>query len=250
MSENVSGFLGGRLQLAQALRGHRVGMDAALLAAAAPREVEGLLLDAGAGVGAVGLAAARLAPRLEVGLIEIAPAATAMARRNIALNGLEARARLYEADLLSPAARREAGLVDETAAFVLTNPPFHAAGRVRVSPDPGRALAHVAAAPLGDWTRACLALLAPGGGFAMIHRADALGECLAALEGRLGALRILPVAPRAGAAAGRIVVSGVKGSKAPLALLAPLVLHEADGAFTPLADAIFRGEASLPGNPP
>jgi len=246
MAEKIGGFLGGRLLLAQPERGHRVGADAALLAAAAARETRGLLLDIGAGVGAVGLAAAVLAPAALIGLVEIEPGAARLARQNIARNGLENRAQLFEADLFDPAARRAAGLVDESAALVLTNPPFHAAGRVRVSPDSKRALAHVAAAPLADWTRACLAMLAPGGAFAMIHRAEALGECLAALEGRLGALRVLPVAPREGEAATRILLAGVKGSKAPLALAPPLVLHAADGAFTPLADAIFRGEAALP----
>jgi tRNA1(Val) A37 N6-methylase TrmN6 len=79
----------------------------------------------------------------------------------------------------------------------------------------------------------------------MIHRADALAECLSIAEGRLGGVAILPVMPREGAAATRILLRGVKGSKAPLTLLAPLVLHEADGSFTVRAAAIHRGEAGL-----
>ena len=51
MAKRVSGFLGGRLLLAQDEGGHRAGTDAALLVAATPREVNGLLLDVGAGVG-------------------------------------------------------------------------------------------------------------------------------------------------------------------------------------------------------
>src|SRR5271165_632696 len=148
MAVRISGFLGGRLQLAQDERGHRVGLDAALLAAATPAATSGLILDLGAGVGAVGL-------------VEIAQETAALARENIRLNGLEERVRLYEADFIGAANRRASGLVDEAAEVVLTNPPHHARGSVRVSPDTAKALAHVAEAPLAEWTRAALALLAP-----------------------------------------------------------------------------------------
>jgi tRNA1(Val) A37 N6-methylase TrmN6 len=243
MAERVSGFLGGRLLLAQNQRGHRAGTDAALLAAATPRDVDGFILDVGAGAGAVGLSAALLAPAARVGLIEFESLACELARENIARNGLGDRAQVFEADLFDAEARRAAGLVPEAAQVVLTNPPFFQRGSVRVTPDPRKALAHVGAAPLEDWARACLALLAPGGIFAMIHRADALAECLAALAQRIGGIALLPIAPREGEAATRILLCGVKGSKAPLKLCAPLVLHGEGGGFTLLAEAIHRGEA-------
>jgi tRNA1(Val) A37 N6-methylase TrmN6 len=76
----------------------------------------------------------------------------------------------------------------------------------------------------------------------MIHRPEALSAILAALGNRLGALALLPVHPTIGASAHRLLVSGVKGSKAPLRLAAGLVLHRADGRMTAEADAIHRGE--------
>jgi len=54
-----------------------------LLASAIPRDASGLLFDAGAGAGAVGLSAAILAPDIRVGLIELEPQACALARENI-----------------------------------------------------------------------------------------------------------------------------------------------------------------------
>lgn len=240
-------FLGGRLRLRQAPRGHRAGTDAVLLAAATPPAATGLILDIGAGAGAVGLMAALRAPAASVGLIEIDPASCALANKNVAMNSLEGRVSVHEADVLSARARRAAGLQDEKAALVLTNPPFHEAGRVRVTPDPDKARAHIARAPLAEWVRACLALLAPAGAFAMIHRADALAECLSSVEGRLGGVTVLPVLPSEGEAATRILLRGVKGSKAALSLLAPLVLHEADGRFTARAEALNSGEVGLTG---
>lgn len=239
-------FLGGRLRLRQSARGHRVGTDAILLAAATPARTEGLVLDVGAGVGAVGLSAALIAPAAKIGLVEIDPGSCVLARENIVENGLEARVGVYEADLLAASSRLQAGLGNERAEVVLTNPPYLLPSRARVSPDPARARAHVSAAGLEPWTRACLALLRPGGTFVMIHRADALADCLESIGSRLGGLAVLPVAPKAEIPAIRILLRGVKGSKAPLTLLPPLVLHGADGKFTPEAEAIHRGERGLP----
>ncbi len=219
-------FLNGRLRLRQSARGHRAGTDAVLLAAATPPHQEGLILDIGSGAGAVGLMAAIHAPAATIGLVEIDVESCALARENIAVNQLAARAAVFEADILSAKARRAAGLLDERAALVLTNPPFYDAGRVRVTADANKARAHVMSAPLRQWVRACLALLAPGGTFVMIHRADALAECLASVEDRLGAVNIQPIHTRTGAPATRILLSGVKGSKAPLALREPMRLEE------------------------
>jgi tRNA1(Val) A37 N6-methylase TrmN6 len=218
------GFLDGRLRLRQSAAGHRAGTDAVLLAAATPEDQPGLILDIGAGAGAVGLMAALRAPGASVGLVEIDREACALARENVAANALEPRVSVYEADVLSAKSRRGAGLVDEQAALVLTNPPFHDAVKVRVTPDAAKARAHVASAPLADWMRACLALLAPGGAFVMIHRADALAECLAAIEGRLGGVSIQPIHTRSDAPATRILLRGVKGSKAPLSILKAIVV--------------------------
>lgn len=230
----------GRLLLHQPERGHRVGTDAILLVAAAPRLAGGLIVDVGAGVGAVGLALAQANPEAQVALLEKNPAAAALARENIAANGLQARARVIEADLFDVAARKAEGLV-EAADLVVTNPPYLDAREGRLSPDSDRAMAHVLdEGGVEKWLRASLALLRPGGALAAIHRADALHALLAALSARVGDLRVLPIFPKEGAPAGRVILRGRKGSKAPLSLLPGLVLHSANGRFTPLAEAIHR----------
>lgn len=234
-------LLGGRLRIRQSADGHRVGVDALLLAAATPPDSRGLILDVGAGSGAVGLVAALRAPQAKVGLVEIDAASCALARANINSNDLAGRMSVFNADILAAPGRRAAGLVDEQAALVLTNPPFFNANAIRVTPDAAKARAHVAVAPLSDWLRASLAMLSPGGVFAMIHRADALADCLEAMGRRLGGVAIRPVYPRTGFPASRILLRGVKGSRAPLSLLAPLVLHEQDGRLTPEARLLTLG---------
>ncbi len=247
---SLDAILGGRLRLRQPIGGHRVGADAVLLAAAAGAPAR-RLVDVGAGVGAVGLALLQRWPEALGDLVEIDPGLAALARENAALNGLSARARVVAADALDAPGRREAGLADGAADLVVANPPFFEARTVRASPDSRRARAHVAPArpdavsPLEAWIVAGLALLAPGGRFVMIHRPDALGAILLAIGRRLGGLALLPVHPRADENAHRLLIAGVKGSKAPLRIAPPLVLHQASGAFTARAEAIHRGEATI-----
>ena len=246
----VDAFLGGRLHLAQMPTGHRAGTDAILLAACIPDEAQGTAVDVGAGVGAAGLTALMRASALNTVLVEIDAATAALAQDNIARNDLSGRARAVTADVLVAASRRAAGLVDGTAQIVLTNPPFFDSATTRPSPDADRARAHAMDGGIDLWLKASLALLAPGGLFAMIHRAEALGEILVGLGQRLGNVSIRPVHARADAPAIRVLITGIKGSRAPLSLLPPLILHGPDGRFTVQAEAIHRGEMGLESQPP
>lgn len=245
--EDADLLLGGRLCLHQAPRGHRAGTDAILLAAAVPGDGKGLLIDAGCGAGAAGLAAGLSRPNLDLLLIDREPEAIALATRNLARNGLNPRGQARQADLLVPKSRRAAGIEDGQAPFVISNPPFLDPGQGRRSPDEGRARAHVFddKGGLEAWIRACVALCAPHGEIFLIHRADRLGDLIACLKGRAGALAIVPVLPHAGEDAIRVILRAKKGSRAPLRLRPPLVLHEADGRFTAQAEALHRGEAGF-----
>ena len=92
-------LLNGRVRLLQPRRGHRVGSDAVLLAAALRPLADETVVDLGAGTGAVGLMMAA-SGAAEVVFVERDPALAALCRRNIELNGLTGRARVIEADIL------------------------------------------------------------------------------------------------------------------------------------------------------
>ena len=248
-SESADSFLGGRLWLRQAVQGHRAGTDALLLAAAAPGDYSGLVIDVGAGVGAAGLALAVTRPHSCVALLEKDSSAAAYARANLIENGLAGRGFVAEADLVSGPSRRKAGLDEESAGLVLTNPPFFDPGRTRLSPDRAKRCAHAmpASGPqaLADWIAAALALVAPGGMFILIHRPEALTVILDSLARRVGAITLLPVHPRQALPAGRILMRGTKGSRAPLSIAPPLFLHDEKG-FTAQAEAIHRNAQPIP----
>jgi tRNA1(Val) A37 N6-methylase TrmN6 len=241
-------FLGGSLLLSQPAEGHRCGTDAVLLAAAAPAGFSRFALDLGAGVGAAGLALAALRPSARVGLLENDPFSAQLARTNLTRNGLADRCCVIEADLLSPASRRSADLRDESAHLVITNPPFLDPGRSRLSPKPQKRSAHAmrteGPTALAAWITTSLALVVPGGLLILIHRPDALPTILESMAGRAGEVTILPIYPREGSEAVRILVRGKKGSRAPLAIAPPLVLHDRKG-FTAVADGIHRGGGAI-----
>jgi tRNA1(Val) A37 N6-methylase TrmN6 len=99
---------------------------------------------------------------------------------------------------------------------------------------------------LEHWARFMARMTAPSGEATIVHKAEAMGRLIAALEPRFGGLKILPLHPRQGAAAHRVLVQGTKGSRAPLQVLPGFVLHEAGNAFTTAAQDILRNGAPLP----
>ncbi len=230
-------LLGGRVLIRQRARGHRAGTDAVLLAAAAIAGPGEIVADIGAGSGAVGLMAASHAPECRLLLVERDPELARLCAVNIAANALGERALAIRADLLAGPVVAHAS-VD----LVLTNPPFDEEGATRLSPEPRRSSAHVL--PQGGfeaWIAACLRMLRPRGRIALIQRADKLDACLRHLAPQAGSIRLRAVHPRAGEDAIRVLVTAVKGGRAPLRISPPLILHEGEVGFTPAARALHGG---------
>lgn len=248
---NVSddAFLGGALMLLQPRHGYRAGADAVLLAAAAPIRFARaeLVLDVGAGVGTVGLCTARRVSDARVVLLEKEPELVALARENVARNGLADRVRVVAGDVTAPNdALTAAGLGPGSFTHVLANPPFHAHGRGTEAPNALKSAAHAMPEPdLDRWARFLARMAAPHGTATIIHKAEALAELLAVLDSRFGALTVLPVHPREGEPAIRVIVQGIKGSRAPLRLMSGFCLHGTGQGFTPAAQAILRHGAPL-----
>jgi tRNA1(Val) A37 N6-methylase TrmN6 len=123
----------------------------------------------------------------------------------------------------------------------MTNPPHLAAEAASPPPQASRAGAHVEDLPLAAWLQGCLRMLRPGGMLTLIHRAERIGEILAALGASLGEIAVFPLWPgEAGKAAKRVLVQGRKGSRAPLNLMPGLVLHRPDGKLSAGAESVLR----------
>lgn len=171
-------LLHGRLVLRQPARGHRVNLDAVLLAAFAatcrpPRPPRrggppfDLAADLGAGTGAVALLLCRGGVAARCACVEAEPELAALCRANAAANGLAGAVEVLGADLRDPLPRSLAGACD----LVVANPPYLPLAEGRASPDPLRAAQrHELRGGLPDFVAAARRLLAPGGALALIYR--------------------------------------------------------------------------------
>lgn len=232
-------LLGGRVRLLQPRDGYRAAIDPVLLAAAVPAGPGEHVADLGCGVGAALLCLGARCPGVALTGVERSPLLAQLARENLELNGLDDRAMIVEADVGTPVA-------DAPFDRVMMNPPFLPPGRGRASAHPIKAVANVEAGlDLQGWIDAAAAMLKPRGWLTLIHRADRVDEICAALRPGFGSITLVPLWPRTGMAARRILVQARRGGRSPAILAPGIALHAADGGFTPAAEAILRDAAPL-----
>jgi tRNA1(Val) A37 N6-methylase TrmN6 len=233
-------LLGGRVRLRQPEAGLRAGHDAVLLAAAVPAKPGQRVLELGCGSGAAFLCLAARVPELAIVAVEREPALAALARENAALNGLADRVTVIEGDVADPALRRALPRCDHGFA----NPPFWEGG----SAPPvalRRAATHEGEAGLAAWAACLGAALTHRGSATLILPAARFADGFAALAAAgIGSPALLPLWPREGVAAKRVLVAGRQGGRGPGRVLPGLVLH-GDGAATAAAEAVLREGAGL-----
>lgn len=239
------GFLGGALRIWQPKDGYRAAMDPVLLAAAVPAREGEAALELGCGAGVASLCLAHRVTGLRVAGIERQADYAELARRNATENGLGFD--VTEGDI----ARMPAALRALSFDHVIANPPYFPKGGGTPARDGGREAAQREDLALSEWLRVGLKRLRPGGWLTIIQSADRLPDLLSGLGPGAGSTVVLPIVPREGRPAGRIILQTRKGGRAAFRLLAPLSIHSGaahlkDGDDqTPEARAILRDGAAL-----
>jgi tRNA1(Val) A37 N6-methylase TrmN6 len=236
------GFLGGRLKILQPEKGYRAGIDPVFLAASIPCKPGEPVFEAGIGTGVAALCLVERVPSVHVTGIELASRYAYLAEENARRNNLDRSIHIIHGDV-KDALRRDLAHMPEQGSFAhaYANPPYFEHDKATPSPAALKATAHTfAPEDLELWVKVLFAMIIPSGTVTFIHRAESLGQLLAAMAGRFGDIRVAPLHPREGAAASRIIVQGVKGSKSPMQLLRGLVLHGTNAKFTAEAEAILR----------
>jgi len=242
VAATADSLLGGKIVFYQPAEGYRTAIDPVMLAAAVPARSGDRVLDLGAGAGAAALCLAKRVPDCKVTGLEIDPALVSLARTNAAENGFSERLAFVVGNVAAPPAE----LRRESFDAVMTNPPYRAEGSGTPSPDAGKQRANEEGeADLRLWLATALDLLKPKGTLVLVHRADRVDELLTLLSGKAGEIAILPLWPKAGKPAKRLVVRARKGIKSGTTMLPGLVLHEADGKYTRAAEAVLRDGAGL-----
>lgn len=245
MELTCDGFLGGRLRVWQPKDGFRASTDAVLLAASVPGKPGQTVLDLGCGVGTAGLCLA-YRTQARVSGLELDKSTADLARRNGRENDLPLN--VHTGDVGQMPARLRAESFDH----VLCNPPYYAAGGGTSAHNPAREAALREKLPLQIWLDAATRRVKPGGTVNFIVAADRLPDLMAAMDDRLGSGKVLPLAPRVGRPAKRVIFQAQKAARGPFVLLAPFVLHDGETHGedapdeTPLARSILRDGTDLP----
>jgi tRNA1(Val) A37 N6-methylase TrmN6 len=141
--ETLDGLFRNKVRVIQARRGYRVSEDAVFLAwFTRPRAGE-IILDVGAGAGAIAFGLAVKAPLARVVGLEIQQALADRAGRGVCLNGLEDSVAIIRGDF------RTADQLFRPRSFdvVVSNPPYHEAGKGRMSMHPGNLVPDFCEAP-------------------------------------------------------------------------------------------------------
>lgn len=216
-------FHGGRVRLLQPDDGYRVNADSLLLAdfargARADRPAR-LVVDLGAGVGALAIFLLAEGAAERALLVERDPEQAARARENLARNGLAARAEVHVGDVADVDALPR-GVGD----LVVCNPPYTEPGRGRVAKG-GRAGAR--AGRLDAFTRAARRVLGARGAACFVYPSRDCPRLFAELgEAGLHPKRARFVHSTLARPARVVLVRAQPGRPGGLEIAPPLVTHE------------------------
>ena len=218
--------------------GFKPGLDSVCLAAACPAEEGDRILDMGCGVGTAGLCVLNRVAKTKLTGVDFQSDHVELAQENAVLNAMDERADFVVEDIKSFKA-------DKRFDHVICNPPFLETGAHLVSPSAKRAMAmgHLEEDfDIAVWIKAGFDSLKASGSLTLVHRADMLDKVILAMGKKFGAVEIIPLWPKTGRDARRVIVRAIKDRKTPATLHAGIVLHEDDGQYTEQAERILRGE--------
>jgi tRNA1Val (adenine37-N6)-methyltransferase len=245
--ETLDAFYHGRVRVLQRKKGYRFSVDAPLLADFVRVKAGDEALDIGAGGGIISLLLS-VKPVRRIIALEVQPELADLARRNVALNGLEGRIEVVEADVRT----YEPGRVFD---LIFSNPPYirRATGYLSRSAEKSAAK-HELHGGIDEIMDRTAAWLAPGGRACFVYPEKRRADFSRAANARdFRVLRFRYVLPRAGeppnlflvelglaAAEGSGPESG-PGEPVDPEIMPPLVLYGPDGKYTAAAEAVFSG---------
>jgi len=237
--ERLDDLQRGGLRILQKTDGFRFGTDAVLLAHFASPRPKDRVVDLGTGTGILPLLMSARSPGASFTAIELQPEMADMAARSVSLNQLEGRITVLEADLRDAPSLLGCGSAD----LVVCNPPYSPLGAALANADPAQALArHEVGCTLAQVIESASKLLRNGGRLAMVFPAQRLLELLDAQRAaRIEPKRVRLVHQRVEDAPKLALAEGVKLGRPALHWLPPLILCDADGAYTEETNSIYYG---------
>ena len=206
------------------------GMDAVLLSGFARAKKQERCLDLGCGNGIIPiLMEAKTEGKHFTGL-EIQPESADMAKRSVALNGLQDRIDIVEGDI------KDASKIFGASSFhvVTTNPPYMTAQHgLTILYEATTIARHEVLCNLEDIIRESARLLMPGGRFYMVHRPFRLAEIISLMvQYRMEPKRMRLVYPYVDREPNMVLIEGLRGGKSRMTVEKPLIVYKEPGKYT------------------
>ncbi len=194
------------------------------------------VLDLGTGTAAIPLILTARGVRQITG-VELNPVMADIARRNVALNGRDDRIRIVEGDYRQLKKWVSSGYYSA----VYANPPYREKSRGACSELDGvRRARHEETATLADVMAAVQYALKYRGRFRMVHITERLTDILEAMrQYGIEPKTVQFIHGRPDKKAKLFLVEGVRGGSPGLDVLPPLIVHEADGAYSRAVLAMY-----------
>ncbi len=224
--ERVDDLQIGGLELIQNPNGFCFGVDAVFLSDFVRVKPGETVLDLGTGNGIIPiLLTAKTRGKKFTGL-EIQEKTADMARRSVALNGLEEKVDIVTGDI------KEAAELFKPAFFdvITTNPPYMLAEHGMRNPDSSKAIArHEVLCSLDDILRESMRLLQDKGRFYMVHRPFRLTEIMIKMNHyKIEPKRIQFIHPYINKEPVLVLIEGVRGARSRVTVEPPIVIYEGE----------------------
>ena len=207
------------------------GMDAVLLSGFARAKKGNTVLDMGTGTGIIPILMDAKTEASRFAGLEIQEESAEMARRSVALNGLEEKITIVTGDI------KEAGSLFDAASFdvITCNPPYMIGQHGLVNPEDAKAIArHEILCTLEDVIAQTAVLLKPGGNFYMVHRPFRLAEIMVLLhQYKLEPKRMRMVHPFIDKEPNMVLIEANRGGKPRMSVEKPLIIYKEPGVYMP-----------------
>ncbi len=218
------------------------GLDAVLLARFACPKNNDTVLDIGTGTGIIPIMVSGLCGSNNIVGMDIQQCTCEMAAKSIALNSLEDRVRMIEADIRNVRSDFE----PQSFTLVISNPPYIKAGSGAVNDFSQRAISrHEVMCKLEDVVFAASYLLRDKGRFAMVNKPERIADCIELMHKYgIEPKRIQLVYPKADKAPSAMLIEGVKGANEGIRFMRPIIVMNESGEYTCQIDDIYsdKGE--------
>lgn len=236
--ETIDTLPGGRFKVIQKAKGYRFSIDAYLLAHFVNLRQHECALDMGTGSGVISIIVATSRPCAKLVALDVQDEMVEMARRSVALNGLENKVDVRHGDI-----RTIETLFDRQSFDVaIVNPPYRKLKTGRMNPDYQKSVArHEIKGSLNDFLKASVYVLKNSGRVYIIYPASRMVELIFRMRAAsVEPKRLQPVYSHDRSRGEFILVEGIKGGKEEMEVLPPLFIYTEEGVYSETMNRLFR----------